>query len=259
METGKLASILEKVKKEYIELKKENPLNLPSHLPDNVQLQCLLQSRGEIKKPLVEFVKDCPELNDMNGKMINTGGSGSGMTIGNISNSLILSSSKHGSTQTVQNLQKYLFLDYNPVNLVLSICGIEVDKIFRLDDDTNLSPSSDIPESDMREHILNDLNDRHVSFSASFFTRKLVPKTALVRKISIKPKFINSGSSLPPFNENRKLYDICNLLTLIGNCSPFPVWRWSILENWIPFAGSLGGVASGSVQDIAQKDIIRLH
>jgi hypothetical protein len=150
----------------------------------------------------------------------------------------------------VQNLQKFLSLDYNPVILVLSVFGIEVEKIFSLDDDTDLSPSSDIPESNMKQHILNDLNDRHVNLSASFFAHKLVPKVALVRKISVKPKFSNTGGSLPPSNERGKLHDICSLFTLIDNCSPIPGWCCSLFESWLPFAGYLDGGAIGFGHDI---------
>lgn len=261
MDTTKLSVLLKEAKSSGITFS-ETPKEI-QYLDKEAYIVNHVNVKKEIEDELLETIKKIPEFSIFDGKLFNCGSSALRVELGQIVKWLLYSTHRNGVEKTLDNLNKYIELDGNPLCEVQLVSGIEIEQEIDLIDNTKLVPFDKIPDCWQKDHFS--------PLSYEFPHNKYCSKVAILRKTKASPKSFHQDHHPNKFLEvDIQLTDICEILTLVGPSAPYPTVYWTILEEIVPLkllTGFSGGMSSLSYcvykyepKDYAfAKDIVRSY
>ena len=220
--------------------------------------------KKEIEDELLKTTKEISEFSIFDGKLFNCGSYAQRVELGRFIKRLLYSTHRYGVKKTLDDLNKYIELDGNPLLEIQLVSGIEVEEEIDLTDDTKLVPFDKIPDCWQKDNFSPS--------SYKFPYDKYCSKAAILRKTKASPKSYHQDKQPKKLIEvDIQLSDICDILTLIGPSSPYPTTYWTILDEIIPLkleAGLMGdfslpsycNVYSYNPEDyVFAKDIVRSY
>lgn len=208
--------------------------------------------KKEIEDNLLETIREIPEFSIFDGKLFNCGSFAQRIEFGQLIKCLLYNTRRYGVEKTLDNLNKYIALDGNPLCEVQLVSGIEVEQEIDLTDNTKLVPFDKIPDCWQKNYF--------APAESEFPHNKHCSKAAILRKIKASP--ISYHQDEPPtqlLDVDIYLRDICQILTLVGPSAPYPTAYWTMLEEIIPLklASGLSGdmsYLSYTIYKYAPKD-----
>jgi hypothetical protein len=209
-----------------------------------------------INKLLLEWVAKQPELEVFNNKSFNQGATWSLVTYEFLVKWMLFNTKTQGIDPTIDILVRYVSLLFNPATEVLAITGITVTKTIQLTPTIFLVPFSSVPTSHARDALDPEILKPEVLAKLGYFELlsrghlHKPPTAALLRKIRLTPKSIDSGEPIARPPSADELYEVCECLTLIGKCTPLPIAHWHSVDEWVPCSGMLASGWSSPIQDV---------
>jgi len=141
---------------------------------------------------------------------------------------------KVGSTQAIEDLNRYLTAPLISYHVVMVLGNINVKEPVELANDTRLVPFAEVPDSFWKEEVLEEYKQ---------FAPSLQPSAGLLHLRSFKRCHVPVGQPYPPFPKD--LYegvdDARLVLTLVGPSAPANLGSWDELPPWVPHRGSSAG------------------
>jgi len=198
----------------------------------------------EIENELLEAIKEIPEFTIFDGKMFNCGYQSQRVELMQIVKWLLYSTYRYGVDRTIDNINEYFELDGNPLYEVQLVSGIEVEHEIDLIDNTKLVPFDKIPNCWQK--------NRFSPSSYDFPYSEYCSRAAILRKTKASPKsWHQDNSPNKQLEVDIQLYDICEILTLVGPSAPCPTYYWTILEEIVPLKAATG--FSGGANSISYR------
>ncbi|NPV40230.1 MAG: hypothetical protein HPY72_02655 [Anaerolineae bacterium] len=138
-----------------------------------------------------------------------------------------------GVVETVRNLEKYLNINYSPIEEVLLINGVHVDNRIELFENVYLYPYEEIKIGHDYGSLITNLETLRLPHTDLSFTP---PHSAIVFKNHSLQK-ITKEFEVSEESEHREIvHEICLALRLICNISPLPLIYFFQFEEWCPFS-----------------------
>lgn len=185
--------------------------------------------RQELSKYIQITLEGQEEFRPETGLMVTTYQSRIGFIPQLIAPQLISKAMKSGSADAaVDWLEKILATKKAEGSQIISLYGVPVTNKLEITEDIELIPISDLPDSEMKDKVL-DFSFERISTSNIPFE---LPSAALVCKVVIDP-FISDSSCEAPEQQINKfskheimINDILLALTLVGPCTPIRYISW---------------------------------
>ncbi len=209
-----------------------------------------VKTDSDLESAFINYFSSTPEFEIFDEKLINLGGGAIRVSYSTLIGWLLLRASEIGPEKTVEHLQKYLSLDHTPATQILAIRGVMPKEKIALSNHIYLVPFKDLPSSfgKLAVDLLRGLPPGRLT------PRDTSPHAALIRRVKLSPKFVEPGAHLSPM-DSHKLQQVCDLLTLIGRCSPVSAGQWHNFDDWVPLQGMVDVGCSGSnIYDILHFD-----
>lgn len=195
----------------------------------------------EIKRELVDTIGGFSELDIFNEKMFNMGFGASRVNYDMLARSLLYRTCEIGAEEAVVALDKFIGLGATPVDEIVVLTGIKVDKEQELGNGVILIPFSSVPSSFLKDSLEEAAQRAKEFFYKGFVPmhtrpKAMQPSAALKKKNLISPKTYEPGEKQLPSYVSliEELYEVCDCLTLIGPSTPLPLAHTGVLEEWVP-------------------------
>lgn len=218
-----------------------------------------------MRRQLAQYVQKEPALEMFNEKMFNTGFSSARITVETFVTWLLYSTKTNGVDKTIHNLERYLDLDHTPALEVLALTGVEVELEVTLANGVYLVPFKSLQSSFVKNALAPALLKSETLVRAGLLPpwslnrrRSSEPTAALLRDVRLSPKS-QSPDEPPAFlHRTEVLFDACECLTLVSDCTPLPNAHWVEVLEWVPCSSFVGSGWSDPIHDVINPAACKL-
>lgn len=184
-----------------------------------------------------------PEISGLEGRIFNQGTLANTFSVHHLLSALITDALQHGVSHAAESLQGFLASDNNRCIDVLLLEGIRVREAIEIVDGVFLCPVDDVPSSTLRKHREFEARAQPslpLSMAHFFDDDARKPGAALYTINAIKPKFLADISTLQPLSVLPAIYQIAELLVVLGPSSPVTYKSYRELADGELLKGQVG-------------------